>query len=97
MVVDKELEDSWLWKIPWMLRWVKLIVLLDCSWKLVVVYGSCCQFIENDELHHYLFFSFLNNGSLIYLTVLLFEPSVISSIHLLWNFQRSVHPTILFC
>ena len=55
MVEDQELEDLWLERIPWMLRWVKLLVLLDCSWNLVVVVGLCCQFCENDELHNYLF------------------------------------------
>ena len=67
----------WLWKIPCMLRWVQLLVLLYCSWMLVVVVDLCCQFFENDELHHYLFLnwlkagmkSFYNKVSLIYLTV----------------------------
>ena len=35
-------------------RWLQLLVLLDCSWKLVVVVGSCFQFFENDVFHHYL-------------------------------------------
>ena len=40
MVVNKELEHVWLHKIPWMLRWVQLLVLMDCSCKLIVVVGS---------------------------------------------------------
>ena len=59
MVSEKELEDMWLQKIPCMLRWVQLIVLLDCSWKLVVVVGLCFLFRENDELNHYLFLNLL--------------------------------------
>ena len=59
MVVDKEYEDVWLQKIPWMLRCEQSLMLMDCSWKLVVVVGLCCQFCENDELHHYIFLNLL--------------------------------------
>ena len=55
MVAEYELEDLWLQRIKWMLHWVKLLVLLDCSSKLVIVVGLCCQFRENYELHPYLF------------------------------------------
>ena len=45
-----------------MLRWVQLLVLIECSWNLVVLVGLCCQFRENDELHHYLFLNLLKTG-----------------------------------
>ena len=62
MMAEKELEDLWLQKIPHMLRWVQLLVLLDFSSKLVVVVGLGCQFRENDELQHYLFFNLFKSG-----------------------------------
>ena len=62
MVLEKKLEDVLLKEIPWMLRWVKFLVLLDCSWKLVAVVGLCYQFRENYELHPYLFLNLLKAG-----------------------------------
>ena len=100
MVAEKELEDVWLQNIPWILRLVQLLVLMYCSWKLVVVGYLCCQFLKNDELHHYLFLKrlkaganttyFCNNCSSISLTTLLFEVVVLTPIHFLRTLQRSV-------
>ena len=69
MVTEKELEDVWLQKIPLMFCLVQLLVLLDCSWKLVVAVGFCCKFCEDDELHYYLFLNLLKVGRVFVITV----------------------------